>query len=109
MPTVAIVISILGGLVLIAGFATVVTVNSRAGGQAEALDRARKDRDDYKDRVEFIEPRLSKALEENELLQRMHNPAERLGAIKSDTAAILALLRAQATEIGDAKRKAEGS
>lgn len=106
MSTVALVVSIIGGLVVIAGFVVAVSVTSQAKGQEETIGRLRADRDDYRDRLEFVEPRLAKALEENALLQELHNPTQAMADLKADTAkirsdtgTIMALLRAQAADL----------
>jgi hypothetical protein len=99
MNPVLVIVSIIGALVVIAGFVTAVWVSARAGGQAERIKRLSGDRDDYKSRVEFIEPRLVKIEQENALLQELHNPSARLGAIKADTARILSILKDQAADI----------
>lgn len=108
MNTVGAVVTIIGGLVILAGFIVAVFVSARAKGHEETEKRLRNDLNDYKGRVEFIEPRLTKALEENALLQQMHDPSAQLAAIKADTGVILALLRAQASDIQDAIDRAGG-
>ena len=108
MNTVGATAAILAALVVVAGFIVAVYVSARAKGQEEELARCRADRDDYKGRVEFMEPRMATALRENEVLQQLHDPSAQLQAIKGDTAMILALLRAQATDIQDAINKAGG-
>ncbi len=108
MNTVGVIVAIIGGLVVIAGFITAVLVSARTKGQEEELERARRDRDDYKGRVEFMEPRMAAALRENEVLQQLHDPSGQLAAIKGDTATILALLKAQASDIQDAIDRAGG-
>lgn len=106
MSTVALVVSIIGGLVVIAGFVVAVSVTSQAKGQEETIDRLRATGNDYRDRLEFVEPRLAKALEENALLQELHNPTQAMADLKADTAkirgdtgTIMALLRAQAADL----------
>lgn len=108
MNTVGATVAILAGLVVLAGFIVAVLVNARAKGQEETTKRLRDDRDDYKSRVEFIEPRLSKVLEENAMLQQMHDPTAQLTAIKGDTGMIVALLKAQQVDIQEALNKAGG-
>lgn len=115
MNTIGAIVTILGGLVVIAGFFAAAWVSARTKGSDQELARVRADRDDYKSRVEFIEPRLAAALRENELLQKMHDPTARLTEIRKDSAAILkhtaqilAVLRAQAVDIQEAIENATG-
>ena len=113
MNTVGLIVTIIGGLVVISGFVVAVWVTARAKSQEEALARTRADRDDYRQKLEFVEPRLAKALEENAMLQELHNPTKAVADIKADTAVIkqhtatiLALLRAQAVELLEAQEQA---
>lgn len=115
MNIIALIVSIIGTLVVISGFVVAVWVTARGAGKDERIKRLLADSNDYKSRLEFVEPRLTKALEENQMLQELHNPTEAMAGIKSDTAGIksdtaqiLALLRAQAVELTEARDQANG-
>lgn len=71
---------------------TLITLASLAGGlyavfrssaQDARIKRLQDERDDYLSRLNFIEPKLVQAEQQNQVLRDLHNPAEQIGQLKA--------------------------
>lgn len=108
MNTTVAIFGIVAALLALSGYITTVIINTRAERDKAEMARIRADRDDYKGRVEFIEPRMADAVKRVEFLEQMVDPSARLDGIKTDTTAILAALHALALDLHDAQDIAGG-
>lgn len=72
------VISILAGLVALAGVIGTLRGVAKSASQEAQLKRVREDRDDYLSRLNFIEPRHAALVEQNEMLRTLNDPSQRL-------------------------------
>lgn len=105
------VLTIIGGLfglaVLVGGLYFAV----RSSAQETRIKFLQGERDDYKGRLEWIEPRFKQAEEQNRLLRNLHNPTaqiEALGQANSEWhQVIVTMLEAQAVVLHDVNEKLE--
>lgn len=78
MGSVQIVLTVIGGLVLLAGTAGGVYATFRSSSQDTRIKRLQGERDDYLNRLNFIEPKVKLLEQQNEMLLAMHNPADQI-------------------------------
>jgi hypothetical protein len=75
-------------IAVILGLATLATIGGglyavfRSAAQDSRIKRLQDERDDYLSRLNYVEPRLVRAEEQNEMLRELHNPTQHLVDLK---------------------------
>ena len=105
------VLTIIGGLFALAVLVGGLYFAVRSSAQEARIKFLQGERDDYKGRLEWIEPRFKQAEEQNRLLRNLHNPTaqiEALGQANSERhQVIVTMLEAQAVVLRDVNEKLE--
>lgn len=92
-------LAIVGSLVLLAGVGGVLYAQARASQRDATETRLRRENEDYLRRLNFVEPKLAKAEEQNALLMTLHNPTAKLEELSGNDKKILEILAAQGLEL----------
>lgn len=74
-------LAVIGALVALATIAGVVWVVARSSARDTRLKYVEGLAADYLSRLNYIEPKLTKAEEQNRILLELHNPAEQIKAL----------------------------
>lgn len=74
-------LAVIGGLVGLAAIAGALWAVARSAAQDTRIKFLEGQRDDYLSRLNYIEPKLKTAEEQNRILLELHNPAEQIKAL----------------------------
>lgn len=99
------VLSVIGGLIVLAGIGGVLYAQFRSAQHEATETRLRAERDDYLSRLNYIEPRHRAIEQQNEVLLALHNPKDQLDDIAEHQQEIIRQLRAQRELIEQVDRK----
>lgn len=102
--TAAAVVSAVAALLGIAGVAGVLYAGFKGSANAATIERLREENKDYLGRLNYIEPRMSAAEKQNEVLIALNNPQPALAAMQG----ILTQHRVILSEIAAAVRAKPG-
>lgn len=75
------VLAIIGGLLVLTTAGAAIWAVFRSTSQDARIKRLQDERDDYLNRLNFIEPKVKALEQQNELLMAMHNPADAIAAL----------------------------
>lgn len=99
-------------LVVILGLITLATLAGglyavfRSSAQDARIKRLQDERDDYLSRLNYVEPKLLEAEQQNRVLLELHNPSDQLEAIKAQGQVnhdrIVEIIRSQTTTLRQA-------
>lgn len=81
MGTLQTILSIAGGIVLLAGAAGVVYAIALSSGQDARIKRLDEENVGYLRRLNYLEPLVKQLQRENEMLHDLHNPADQIRAL----------------------------
>lgn len=108
MSTLALTLSIIGGILVCIGAAAALTAVFRTTAQDKTIERQRSEIGDYIRRLDYVEPRLHTLEQQNETLLRLHDPTADRAATAAEHAEILRVLRAQSDTLEDIERNGLG-
>lgn len=83
MNTLQSVLVIIVSLVTLAGVGGALWAIARSSQQDARIKRLQGERDDYLSRLNYIEPRLKAVEQQNEVLLALHNPTDKIEALKA--------------------------
>lgn len=95
MSTIQAVLSVVGALVGLSVVGGGLWAVFRSSAQDATITRLRAEISDYVGRIEYIEPRLTSAEQQNRLLRDLQNPSAEIGEVKGLQARTLELLNEQ--------------
>jgi hypothetical protein len=112
LNTTATALSVLAGLVVLAGIAGGLWAVARNAAKDKTEERLRAENIDLTRRLDWVEPRLKTAEEQNAMLTELHNPTKQIEAAtiegREQRAKIIGLLEAQRQTLVSIEQQVEG-
>lgn len=105
MSTIQAVLSVLGALVALAIVGGGLWAVFRSSAQDATINRQRAEIADYRGRLDYIEPRLSAAEEQNRILRDLQNPTAEIGEVKGMQVKTLEILNEQRVTLEEIERR----